>query len=72
MRRKTVSLSESAALAIDRIARLHKTNASCVVEAAGALLAEGGPGADALRRRIVAARRGGRRDGAGRKHTAPG
>jgi len=67
MKRRTVSLSDAAVDALERLAREHATNVSCVVEAAALALNDGGPGARAVERRIVPDRRGGRRAGAGRK-----
>ena len=67
MRRRTVSLSDEAADALERLARQHSTNVSCVVEAAAAVIVDGGDAARALEHRIASDRRGGRRVGAGRK-----
>jgi RNA:NAD 2'-phosphotransferase (TPT1/KptA family) len=67
MRRRTVSLSDEAAKALEFLARQHATNVSCVVEAAAAVIADGGVGARVLERRMVPDRRGGRRVGSGRK-----
>lgn len=67
MKRRTVSLTDAAVDALERLARLHETNVSCVVEAAALVLNDGGPGAQAVERRIVPDRRGGRRAGSGRK-----
>lgn len=67
MRRRTVSLSEIAADAIERIARERHTTPSGVVEAAGLLLHDDPAAAEELIVRIVPDRRGGRREGAGRK-----
>jgi hypothetical protein len=66
MRRKTVSLTDDAIAALERLAREHATNVSCVVEAAAAVINEGGPHARAVARRLVPDRRGGRRSGSGR------
>ena len=43
MRRKTVSFTDDAIAALERLAREHATNVSCVVEAAAAVIDEGGP-----------------------------
>ena len=68
MHRRTVSISERAAEAIDRIARANGTTVSGVVEAAGLLLAEADSSqAEPLIAHLVGDRRGGRRKGAGRK-----
>jgi predicted transcriptional regulator len=67
MRRRTVSLSDEAAEALERLARQHSTNVSCVVEAAAAVIVDGGSAARALEHRIAPDRRGGRRVGSGRK-----
>jgi predicted transcriptional regulator len=69
MRRRTVSLSEEAVDALERLARQHSTNVSCVVEAAAAVIVDGGDAAQALEHRIERDRRGGRRAGSGRKKT---
>ena len=66
MKRRTVSLTDAAADALDRLARRHDTNVSCVVEAAALALNDDAPGARSIERRIVRDRRGGRRPGAGR------
>ena len=66
MKRRTVSLTDEAVATLERLARVHETNVSCVVEAAAAVAAAGGPHAEALERSIVPDRRGGRRAGAGR------
>jgi hypothetical protein len=66
VKRRTVSLTQDAVDALERLARQHDTNVSCVVEAAAKVIAEGGPGAQAVERQIVPDRRGGRRVGAGR------
>jgi hypothetical protein len=67
MKRRTVSLTDSAVTALERLARRSGSNVSCVVEAAAVVIAEEGAGARAVEKRIVPDRRGGRRDGAGRK-----
>ena len=59
MKRRTVSLTEDALEALDRIAKANRSTVSGVVEAAGRLLRDGGPGADDLKRRLVPDRRGG-------------
>jgi hypothetical protein len=61
VKRRTVSLSDEALEALDRIAKANHTTVSGVVEAAGLILNEGGPGAEALKRRLVPDRRGGDR-----------
>jgi hypothetical protein len=61
VKRRTVSLSDDALAALDRIAREHRTTVSGVVEAAGLLLSDGGSAADALKDRLVPDRRGGDR-----------
>jgi hypothetical protein len=61
MKRRTVSLTDDALEALDRIAKEHRSTVSGVVEAAGRLLRDGGPGADDLKRRLVPDRRGGDR-----------
>ena len=61
VKRRTVSLTDDALEALDRIAKEHRSTVSGVVEAAGRLLREGGPGADDLKRRLVPDRRGGDR-----------
>lgn len=61
MRRRTVSLSDEALAALDRIAKESRSTVSGVVEAAGRLLLDGGPGAEDLKRRVVPDRRGGDR-----------
>ena len=69
MKRRTVTLSPKALDALERLARAHDTNVSCVVEAAGSLASDGGPALKELERRIMPDRRGGRRVGAGTKST---
>jgi RNA:NAD 2'-phosphotransferase (TPT1/KptA family) len=69
MKRRTVSLSDKALEALEQLARQHKTNVSCVVEAAAAVIADGGAGARSVEQRIVPDRRGGHRVGSGRKKT---
>jgi predicted transcriptional regulator len=69
MRRRTVSLSDEAVDALERLARQHATNVSCVVEAAAAVIADGGVAARSVEQRIVPDRRGGHRAGSGRKKT---
>jgi hypothetical protein len=61
VKRRTVSLTDDALEALDRIAKEHRSTVSGVVEAAGRLLRDGGPGADDLKRRLVPDRRGGDR-----------
>lgn len=61
MKRRTVSLTDDALEALDRIAKENRSTVSGIVEAAARVLAEGGPGADALKRRLVPDRRGGDR-----------
>ena len=61
MKRRTVSLSDEALAALDRIAKENRTTVSGVVEAAGLVLSEGGSAAEALKRRLVPDRRGGDR-----------
>jgi hypothetical protein len=67
VKRRTVSLTDAVAVAVDRIAKAHSTTVSGVVEAAGMVLAEGGHLGEALEKRVGPDRRGGRREGAGRK-----
>ena len=67
VKRRAVSLTEEAAAALDRIAKARSTTVSGVVEAAGMALAEGGHLGEALAKRVGPDRRGGRREGAGRK-----
>jgi predicted transcriptional regulator len=67
VKRRTVSLTDEAAEALDRIAKAHSTTVSSVVEAAGTVLAEGGRLGEALEKRVGPDRRGGRREGSGRK-----
>ena len=67
VKRRTVSLTDEAAVILDRIAKARSTTISSVVEAAGMALAEGGHLGEALAKRVGPDRRGGRRDGAGRK-----
>lgn len=67
MKRRTVSLSDDAADALERLARRHATTVSGVVEAAAQAIAADGPAARDVAERIVPDRRGGRREGAGRK-----
>lgn len=67
MKRRTVSLSDHAVTALERLARRSGSNVSCVVEAAAAVIAEEGAGARDVEKRIVPDRRGGARTGAGRK-----
>jgi len=71
VKRRTVSLTDEAAEALDRIAKTHSTTVSGVVEAAGMALAEGGRLGEALAKRVGPDRRGGRREGAGRKRKQP-
>ena len=66
MKRRTVSLTDEAAAAIDRIAKEHATTVSGVVEAAGVVLAAAGQDAEPILRRLAPDRRGGVRAGAGR------
>lgn len=66
MKRRTVSLTDAAVDALERLARLHDTNVSCVVEAVALALNDDSPAARSIERRIVRDRRGGRRPGAGR------
>lgn len=66
MKRRTVSLSDDTAAALDRIAKEHATTVSGVLEAAGAVLAAAGNDAKPIFARIAPDRRGGRRKGAGR------
>ena len=61
MKRRTVSLTDDALEALDRIAKENRSTVSGVVEAAGRLLRDGGPGADDLKRRLAPDRRGGDR-----------
>jgi hypothetical protein len=70
MRRRTFSLTDQAVEALERLAASRGTNASCVVEAAASAIADGGPVVRELERRLVPDRRGGRREGAGRKRTS--
>lgn len=67
VKRRTISLTDEAAKALDQIAKAHSTTVSSVVEAAGMALAEGGHLGEALERRVGPDRRGGPRPGAGRK-----
>jgi hypothetical protein len=67
MKRRTVSLSEDAVEALERLASVHDTTVSGVVEGAARLIAEGGGHADALAERLAPDRRGGPRTGAGRR-----
>ena len=67
VKRRTVSLTDEAAAALDRIAKARSTTVSGVVEAAGMALAEGGHLGEALAKRVGPDRRGGRREVAGRK-----
>lgn len=67
VKRRTVSLTDEAAAALDRIAKAHSTTVSGVVEAAGMALAEGDCLGEALEKRVGPDRRGGPRPGAGRK-----
>lgn len=66
MKRRTVSLTDAAADALDRLARRHDTNVSCVVEAAALALGDEASGSRSIEKRIARDRRGGRRSGAGR------
>ncbi|MCU1491620.1 MAG: hypothetical protein JWM85_3025 [Acidimicrobiaceae bacterium] len=66
MRRRTFSRTDQAVEALEHLAASRGANASCVVEAAASVIADGGPVVRELERRIVPDRRGGRRDGAGR------
>jgi hypothetical protein len=61
MKRRTVSLTDSAVTAVERLARRSGSNVSCVVEAAAAVIAEEGAGARAVEKRIVPDRRARRR-----------
>jgi hypothetical protein len=61
VKRRTVSLTEEALAALDRMAKENRTTVSGVVEAAGRVLSDGGSGAEALRQRLVPDRRGGDR-----------
>jgi hypothetical protein len=61
MKRRTVSLTDDALEALDRVAKENRSTVSGIVEAAARVLAEGGPGADALKLRLVPDRRGGDR-----------
>jgi len=65
VKRRTVSLTDEALEALDRIAKENRSTVSGVVEAAGRLLRDGGPGADDLKSRLVPDRRGGDRRPAG-------
>ena len=67
VKRRTVSLTDEAAATLDQIAKARSTTVSGVVEAAGMALAEGGDLAEALAKRVGPDRRGGWREGAGRK-----
>ncbi len=71
VKRRTVSLTDEAAAALDRIAKARSTTVSGVVEAAGMALAEGGDLGEALAKRVGPDRRGGRREGSGRKRKQP-
>src|ERR1035441_6020782 len=51
VKRRTVSLTDEAADALDRIAKAHSTTVSGVVEAAGMAFAEGGRLGEALAKR---------------------
>ena len=61
MKRRTVSLSDDALEALNRIAKENRSTVSGIVEAAARVLTEGGPGADALKSHLVPDRRGGDR-----------
>ena len=61
MKRRTVSLSDDALEALDRIARENQSTVSGVVEAASRVLRDGGPGAEELKRHLLPDRRGGDR-----------
>ena len=66
MKRRTLSLSDDAVTALERLARKKDTNVSCVVEAAAAVIAQGGRNAEPIVKAVKPDRRGGRRIGAGR------
>jgi hypothetical protein len=67
MKRRTVSLTDSAVSALERLAKRSGSNVSCVVEAAATVIAEEGAGARAVEKRIVPDRRSGPPSSAGRK-----
>ena len=67
VKRRTVTLSDQALATLERLARAHRSNVSCVVEAAAGAIETVGSVAQAVEVRIVPDRRGGRREGAGRK-----
>jgi hypothetical protein len=67
MKRRTVSLTDEAAAALDRIAKAHSTTVSGVVEAASMALAEGDSLGEALEKRVGPGRGDGPRPGVGRK-----
>ena len=66
MKRRTVSLSDEALAALERLAQRGGTNVSCVVEAAARVIEDGGVGARAVEECLVRDRRGGARPGSGR------
>lgn len=70
VKRRTVSLSEEALATLERLARTHSSNVSCVVEAAVGAIECVGTVAQEVELRILPDRRGGRRRGAGRKRGA--
>lgn len=69
MKRRTVSLSEEALATLERPARTHGSNVSCVVEAAVGAIESVGAVAREVELRVLPDRRGGRRGGAGRKRS---
>ena len=69
VKRRTVSLSEEARATLEHHARTHRSYVSCVVEAAVGAIESVGTVAQEVELRIVSDRRGGRRNGAGRKRS---
>jgi metal-responsive CopG/Arc/MetJ family transcriptional regulator len=61
VKRRTVSLSDDALEALDRIARENRSTVSDIVEAASRLLRDDGPGAEELKRYLPPDWRGGAR-----------
>jgi len=53
MKRRTVSLTDDALEALDRIAKENRSTVSGIVEGASVCLPRCGPGADALKLRLV-------------------
>lgn len=69
VKRRTVSLSDEALATLERLARAHRSNVSCVIEAAAGAIETVGAVAQAVEVRIGPDRRGGKRERAGRKPT---